>query len=151
MGQHVELVLVGARKDSDMEIKGINFKGGRASVFAPDEHMAGILRYMETQGAFPAPVAAEKQKQIDLYLASKGDRDALEERKAKLKAELEALEAVEPPVAPAAEAESAAPEPQPEPEVEAADGEVQDQETPEAGEDQSSESGQGSSRRGRRR
>lgn len=154
MGQQVELVLVGARKGKDELIKNVQFRGGRAIVFAPDEHMAGILRYMETQGAFPALVADQKQKEIDLYLASKGDRDALAERKAKLQAELAALEAVEPPVVPASpepETKSEPEAPEPPAEVEAADGEVQDQEAAEAGEDESSEGGQSSSRRGRRR
>jgi hypothetical protein len=155
MGQQVELVLVGARKGVDIKIKGIEFKLGRATVFAPDEHMAGILRYMETQGAFPAHTAEQKQKEIDLFLASKGDRDALEKRKADLKAQLEALEAVEAPVVPqhpdpAPESEPE-PDPAPESEPEVADGAVEDQKAPEGREDQSSESYQGSRKKRRHR
>jgi hypothetical protein len=149
MGQQVDLVLVGVNKGRTMQIKGIQFENGKASVLAPDSKMGGILRYCETKNAFPAAIAAEKQAQIDAHNDSSKDDLKKAKKAADLRAQLAALEAPPAPTPEPAPVEEPAPEP--EQEGEAADGEVEDTETPEGREDDSPKGHRNSSRKGRRR
>ena len=147
MGTRVQLVMVGPNRGKDITIKGVPFKAGKASVFGPDDQVCNIVKYLETFGAFPSDVADAKQKEVDMYLASKGDDTALRKRKADLLAELSALEGVtaksEKPVEAPIEAVPAA--------KEETDGAVENPTPSEERVSESSEGDSSSSRRGKNR
>ena len=82
----IELQMVGHHRTNDIEIKGIQFLNGKATVYGIDEHVVNLCRYLEDFGAFQPHVAEQKQAVLD------GEGDMLGIRAArKMKAQAEEM------------------------------------------------------------
>lgn len=77
----IPLQMVGHHKNSDIIIKGVQFKNGKAVVTGADELVGNICRYLENYGAWPPHIAEQKQALID------GEGDLLGIRAARRKME----------------------------------------------------------------
>ena len=127
----IELQMVGHHRNSNITIKNVEFKNGKAMVYGADELVGNICRYLETYGAFQPHVAERKQAILDGEGDMLGVRAArrnlakAEEAAAKARADiLSATEKVEEKIrADEAEERAAAPAPV---KVETADVEVED-------------------------
>jgi hypothetical protein len=61
----IELHMVGHHKNSNINIKGVQFKSGKATVTGADELVGNICKYLEAYGAFQPHIAERKQAEID--------------------------------------------------------------------------------------
>jgi len=73
--------MVGHHRNNTINIKGVQFKNGKAIVTGADELVGNICRYLETYGAYPPHIAEAKQAEID------GEGDLLGIRAARRKKE----------------------------------------------------------------
>lgn len=75
----IELQMVGHHKNSNINLKGVQFRNGRAIVTGADELVGNICKYLEYYGAWQLHIAEVKQAEID------GEGDLLGIRAAKRK------------------------------------------------------------------
>ena len=154
----IELQMVGHHRNSNITIKNVEFKNGKAMVYGADELVGNICRYLETYGAFQPHIAERKQAILDGEGDMLGIRAArrklaqAEEQAAKARAQiLEATEAVEEKILKDEAEERAAAAPTPV-KVEASHGEVEDQSsTEDRGSEQTSGSGSSKGSKGNKR
>ncbi len=80
----IDLQMVGHHRTNTVNIKGVQFTNGKATVYGIDEHVVNLCRYLEDFGAFQPHVAEQKQAVLDGEGDMLGIRAA---RKMKAKAE----------------------------------------------------------------
>lgn len=61
----IELQMVGHHRTNDINIKGVQFTNGKATVHGIDEHVVNLCNYLEDFGAYQPHIAEQKQAILD--------------------------------------------------------------------------------------